>query len=138
MKVSFPIYPETTPVGEFEGRKVREFTDPFYFCVDDHKIIIPKGFQTDCSSVPRWPLFWLLFGDEGEIASYAHDYLYRIDSEPEVTKDMADEVFLKMMEFTNDPEEWWKQKVLYSAVCLFGSGSYHEKKVSHKFIKKGN
>lgn len=132
MKARFTKRPETTPVGEWEGRKVREFTEPFPFYFEGHLIIIPKGFQTDCASVPRWPFFWWLFADKGEIAAYCHDYLYRIDSDPEVSKYYADQVFYDMMAFTNDPKWSWQRKWMYAAVVEFGDDSYHKKYVMEK------
>ena len=132
LKVYFSIRPETTPVGGFQGRKVRKFTEDFIFFIDDKRVMIPKGFQTDCSSVPRLPLLWLIFGDEGEIAGYCHDYLYRIDSVPQVTKLYADDVFWAAMEFTKDPKRKWKRRWMYFAVVEFGAGSYHKKEVEDK------
>lgn len=132
MKARFTNRPETTPVGEWEGRKVREFTERFTFYFEGHMIVIPKGFQTDCASVPRAPFLWWLFGDEGEIAAYCHDYLYRIDSDPEVSKEYADEVFLNMMEFTQDPPQSWKRTLMFKAVSWFGASSYHRKRVEDK------
>jgi len=124
--------PETCPVGELDGRKVREFAEEFTFFFEGHMVVIPKGFQTDCASVPRWPFLWWLFGDEGEIAAYCHDYLYRIDSDPECSKEFADEVFLEMMLFTNDPDSAWRRNLMHFAVSKFGASSYHQKKVGDK------
>jgi hypothetical protein len=129
IRAYFSVRPETTPVGEIDGRKVREFTEPFTFFYEGHLITIPKGFQTDCASVPRLPLLWLCFGDEGEIAAYCHDYLYRIDSDPECSKFFADDVFYEMMKFTNDPDSAWKRELMLFAVSKFGASSYHKKKV---------
>ena len=39
-------------------------------------IIVPKGFKTDFSSVPRIPLAFWLFGAIGDEAGALHDYLY--------------------------------------------------------------
>jgi len=133
-KAGFSRRPETTPVGETQGRKVREFTEPWDFYFEGHLITIPKGFQTDCASVPRLPLIWWLFGDAGEIAAYCHDYLYRIDSDPEISKFYADEVFWEMMRFTNDPDSDWKRRLMYFAVCEFGQGSYHKRYVSDVLV----
>lgn len=132
IRAYFSVRPETTPVGEFEGRKVREFTEPFTFYYLGYLITIPKGFQTDCASVPRVPLLWWLFGDEGEIAAYCHDYLYRIDSVLFVPKYFADNCFLEMMKFTNDPDTEWKRTLMFKAVSWFGKGSYHKRKVGDK------
>jgi len=39
-------------------------------------IIVPKGFETDFSSVPRLPLAFWLFGAIGDEEGALHDYLY--------------------------------------------------------------
>ncbi|MEN6360020.1 MAG: DUF1353 domain-containing protein [Smithella sp.] len=137
MKIYFSARPETTPVGKWDGRNVREFTDPwpFHIIKDDGTWIscsIPKGFQVDGASVPHAPFVWYLFGDRGEIASYMHDYFYRKDSCPVVKKDIADSVFLAAMQFTNDPEWDVTKNMMYKAVVWFGEGSYHKKLVTDK------
>lgn len=61
-------------------------TDPFTIeedikveLSDGSSIFIPKGFNTDLSSSPRW--LWSLFPPIGDfiIASVVHDYLYSED-----------------------------------------------------------
>ncbi len=39
-------------------------------------IIVPKGFKTDFSSVPRIPFAYWFFGGIGDEAGALHDYLY--------------------------------------------------------------
>jgi hypothetical protein len=80
------------------------------------RLIVPKGFQTDFASIPEWLPRWL---DVGQPAAVVHDYLYQTH---EAERDMAD----AMYEEANaaDAEPWWKRRLLYWAVRLFGESAY--------------
>jgi hypothetical protein len=41
------------------------------------KITVPSGFDTDFASVPRVPVFYLLYANRGKRAATVHDFLYR-------------------------------------------------------------
>lgn len=86
-------------------------------------IHIPFDFITDFASVPRIALSYLLVGNTAHAAAIVHDYLYRKDSTPNVSKDIADSVFKEAMETTSIPK--WRQAVLYAGVRIGGSAAYH-------------
>jgi len=87
-------------------------------------------FETDFASVPRVPIVYTAWGDRAHREAVLHDYLYRVDSVPQVTFDQANKVFLEAMESTGKP--WWIRKCMYWGVCLGGQASYHKLKVRDK------
>lgn len=87
-------------------------------------IIVPSGFVTDFASVPRIALSYLLVGNTAHAAAIVHDYLYRKDSIPLVSKEKADAVFKEAMRTTKIP--LWRQKILYAGVRFGGSAYYHK------------
>ncbi len=97
----------------------------YYSELMDTTYTIPANFITDLASVPF--LFrWLLPPDgEYKYEAMLHDYLFRTP-EVEVTFDEANDVFLEAMEV--GIVAYWKEKVLYKAVCLFGESSFKERK----------
>lgn len=79
-------------------------------------IVVPEGFITDLSSVPRLPIVFLLFGDSLKAASVLHDYLYR--NQPTVPRELCDKIFLEAARVsTNSPK---KAYCMYLAVRAFG------------------
>jgi hypothetical protein len=90
-------------------------------------VTVPKGFETDFASVPRLPVIYTLFGDRAHRESVIHDYLYRIESIPEATKEQADLVFLEAMECRG--KSWFIRKCMYWGVCVGSASYYHKKKV---------
>lgn len=54
------------------------------------RITVPKGFETDLSSVPRLPFIYLLYANRGCKAAVVHDYLYRTGS---AIRSVCDAVF---------------------------------------------
>jgi hypothetical protein len=79
-------------------------------------IEVPAGFLTDFSSVPRIPLAYWLTGGKAKQASVVHDFLCETKL---VSRQMADEVFLEIMELTNVPV--WRQKVMWAGVRAYAS-----------------
>lgn len=97
------------------GRRVR-LTDPFIVRMNDGRTYsVPAGFETDFASVPR--MFWRVLPPWGKYspAAVLHDYLYgkRIG-----TRDIADKIFLEVMEMLNVPA--WKRYPMYWGVRAFG------------------
>ena len=74
-----------------------------------------EGFSTDFASVPR--VFWSVVGPIGKHtkASVIHDWLYYHNAGG---RKWADLVFLEAMEVSGTP--WWKRRLCYRAVRLFG------------------
>jgi hypothetical protein len=83
--------------------------------VAEQTITVPKGFETDFSSVPRLPLAYLLTGDTAHEAAVVHDFLY---VSKQTSKKIADDVFLEAMEESG--VSWWRRKVMWAAVSAFG------------------
>ncbi len=78
---------------------------------------IPKGFETDFASVPRF-LWWLVAPTDYPLlrASLLHDYLYRTSKRH--SREWADRVFVKLA--TEDGLPKWKAALVYLAVRVFG------------------
>ena len=93
---------------------------------------VPSGFLTDFASVPRVPIAYIFFGDRAHREAVIHDYLYRTDSKPSVTKHAADKVFLEAMK--DRGKSWFVRSSMYLGVCLGGSFSYHKRNVMDEFI----
>jgi hypothetical protein len=90
-------------------------------------VIVPEGFLTDFASVPRVPLFYWLLGDKAHHEAVIHDYLYRFDSVPVVSRADADEVFLEAMRCRK--KSVWVRWPMYMGVRMGGGAVYHKKKV---------
>lgn len=84
-------------------------------------IIVPRGFETDFSSVPRLPLAYLLAGDTAHEAAVVHDFLYV--TKP-VSKKIADNVFLEAMKESG--VSWWRRQLMWAAVAAFGGTAQPE------------
>lgn len=97
-------------------------------------ISVPRGFQTDFSSVPRVPVAYWFFGDRAHRESVIHDYLYRTDSLPMVQRHQADSVFYEAMNVRN--KGIFVRYPMFWGVRLGGRSSYHKRKVGDKLCKK--
>jgi hypothetical protein len=95
-------------------------------------IIVPSGFQTDFASVPRLPIIYFLYGDRAHRESVIHDYLYRTDSVPTVSKSLADNIFFEAMKARD--KAWFVRYPMKWGVCLGGFTAYHKRKVEDKLI----
>jgi hypothetical protein len=91
-------------------------------------IKVPKGFYTDFASVPRLPTIYALVGNIGHEAAVIHDYLYRIDSIPNLTKDTCDRIFYDAL--IESGIEEYKANMMYDGVAIGGESSYHQKMVA--------
>lgn len=113
-----------TKIGSRLWRVERSFT--YYLGSEENpsgKITVPKGFITDFASVPR--AFWWLFPPDGQYtqAAVLHDYLY---FKAFSSRKWADEIFYEAMGVLEVP--WWKRKLMYRAVRLFGWIPWRNKK----------
>ena len=93
----------------------------------DFTVTVPAGFYTDFASVPRLPVLYVSLGNTGHEAALVHDYLYRIDAEPNASKDTADRTFYDALVEMGLGER--HAAVMYDGVVIGGAGSYHKKKV---------
>ena len=93
-------------------------------------IIVPEGFETDFASVPRIPVFYILFGDRAHRESVIHDYLYRSDSFPSVSRGQADNVFLEAMRCRG--KRFFVRYAMYWGVRAGGWTAYHKRNVGDR------
>jgi hypothetical protein len=84
-------------------------------------IHVPSGFVTDLASVPvKW----------AHREAILHDAMYRIDFAPEVSRYIADRIFLEAMICRGKPA--WVFTGMFLGVRLFGFNSYHKKHMAWK------
>ena len=97
-----------------DGRTAR-IIEEYIIELNNDKIIIPVGFETDFASVPR--IFWFFIPPWGRysVPAVIHDFLYKTG---EVSRKKADKIFKKLMEELNiNP---FKINIIYSAVRIWG------------------
>jgi hypothetical protein len=97
-------------------------------------ITVPMGFQTDFASVPRVPIVYGFFGDRAHRESVIHDYLYRIDSNPIVSRKQADDVFYEAMKLRG--KSFLVRWCMWFGVRLGGWTGFHELMVDAIIIKE--
>lgn len=95
---------------------------------------VPAGFVTDFASVPRVPVAYLFWGGRTHREAVIHDYLYRIDSTPEVGFSIANSVFLEATKVRK--KKGWIRYPMYWGVVIGGWPSYHKKKVIDELWRK--
>jgi hypothetical protein len=110
MRISVEILPS--------GRRARLIV-PFIVDTSIGTITVPKGFETDFASVPRF--FWRIIPPWGKYspAAVVHDYLY---FNGECGKKKADQVFLELMKRLGVSS--WKRRVMFYAVSWFGGSAW--------------
>lgn len=79
------------------------------------RIVVPEGFETDFSSVPRGPLTWWIAGGVGDCSGTLHDFLYdhRLGG-----RQVADDVFLEALR--TEGVEGWRAGLMHWAVRRWG------------------
>lgn len=133
MKPGFLNTLQTEEIGDVGGRAIYRLLDDLVYQRDnEHLIIIPKGFQTDFASVPRVPIVFMLYGDRAHHESTLHDYLYRTNSIPIVTRAEADNYFKEAM--ISRGKSWGIYYPMYLGVRLGGGSAYHKLPVGHSFF----
>ena len=91
-------------------------------------VVVPAGFYTDFASVPRLPFVFTLWGDRAYHESVIHDYLYCIDSDPNVTESEANRVFKEAMMAQGKSAMVYEP--MYAGVCIGGFTAYHKRHVA--------
>lgn len=117
-KFSDPL--TVTKVGGGRWRVAESFTfTPAKFA----PVKVPKGFETDFASVPRY--LWAFFPPDGQYsqAAVTHDFLYQKMKDltwvgPKRSRKECDQIFLEAMKELGVGV--WKRQVMYRAVRLFG------------------
>lgn len=113
------------------------------------EIIIPSGFCCDFESVPRLPIVYMCLGHTSFRGGAVHDYLYRRDCEPMVTRAQADAIYREIsvisavqyiLESGKEPTAIQMARIYSQAwskllgVRIGGAGSYHKKTVAWRPI----
>jgi hypothetical protein len=88
-----------------------------------HKLVVPRGYETDLASVPRVPGIYWRYGNTAVLPSIVHDYLYEFDPFGWGRK-VADQVFLEAMRAERDPRAAASRWVMYQAVRVGGWRSW--------------
>ena len=88
---------------------------------------VPRGFETDLSSVPRVPFVYWWWGGKAHREGVLHDYLYRKNSTPIVKFSVANSIFLEAMVSRGKP--FYIRHPMYTGVVVGGWPSYHKKLV---------
>jgi hypothetical protein len=88
---------------------------------------VPRGFETDLSSVPRLPFLYWFWGSKAHREGVLHDYLFRKDSIPTVKFSVANKIFLEAMVSRGKP--FYVRHPMYAGVVAGGYWSYHKKLV---------
>ena len=131
MKAEFltDLYVELEPFGDDE---IWIVTKPLIYnsFLLDKQIVIRPGFETDLSSVPRIPFVFWFWGSRAHREGVLHDYLYRSNSNPNVSFSKANRVFLEAMKSRGKP--WNVRYPMYYGVCVGGFPSYHKRIVGAK------
>lgn len=112
------------PVLNGSGRQIYILLSVFSYASDVARkfikvIDVPKGFETDLASVPRWPIVFLMDGETSQEPAVIHDYLYATGLLP---RKLCDEVLLESMTLTGVP--WWRKYSIYWGVRLGGASHY--------------
>ena len=96
----------------------------FIISYGQNRHVIPAGFVTDLSSIPRfmWRLYPPSFPYSRE-ASIPHDYIYRLGWK-EYSKEYADQMFRDIMLYQGaSSRDAWK---FHKAVSWFGKGGWNK------------
>lgn len=104
----------------FGSRQMWRLADDFWFelrlasDVPAWRVTVPRGFETDLASIPRflWPIFPPL--GPWNKAAVLHDFLYSI---PGCSSFLADSLFREAMASLGVPI--WRRVVMYYAVRLY-------------------
>lgn len=104
---------------------------PLVFWSEEFGLIeAPVDFETDFASVPRVPIAYRIWGDRAHREAVLHDYVFRIDSKPNLSFMDCNKLFLEAMKSRG--VSWFIRYPMFLGVCACGIFSYHKKKVMDK------
>ena len=118
-------------VCENETRCIWELLAPLEYEGYGYFVSVPVGFQTDFASIPRDYILWRRFGGRFNMEAVVHDYVYRKDSVPLLTKDEADRLLWQTLMESGTYSRIFCNLV-YDGVHLGGDSSYHKLNVGDK------
>jgi len=112
-------------IGRFVGKGEWEMLKPFQYNSKKYGVIkIPVGFLVNGASFPKavYSIMGSPWGGKFAKPSVIHDFLYF----KKTNRKRSDLVFLEGMKVCKVP--YWKRKVMYYALRLFGFISFNNKK----------
>lgn len=114
---------------EIPDSKIIRLTAPFayYSPILSRLITVPAGFECDRESIPRIPFVYMFLGNSSAEAGVIHDYLYRVDSEPIVSRSIADDIYYEASCLDGNYRVQAYAKWL--GVRIGGAPSYHKRSV---------
>jgi hypothetical protein len=127
-----------------KGRPIYELLSDLVYHSDRYgERVMKKSRRTNLCSTPRFPVVYLIAGEEDEEASAMHDDVYDLHDIPKVDADL---LFLEMMAAPKVVEVQkitpaWKRRMKYEGVARFGQSSWDEPTTiwqpSQEFITAG-
>ena len=122
MKIT-DLHIEGTFHGEHLGGDEWRLDEPITFAwTEDGAVkgqVVPKGYLTDRSSIPRRLRGIVQKDGPHNRASILHDWLYEHRSVPRADADRLFKAFMKY-----DATGWWRRNLIWSAVRVFGGAIY--------------
>lgn len=110
---------------EIAGTRFVRLAEPFVYQSDVLKktVKVPKGFICDLESIARWPLVYWILGRSSDEAGVIHDYLYRKNSIPVVSRRLADAIYneASKIDKCDRIRSWMK----WLGVRVGGRSAYH-------------
>lgn len=121
LNVSMQVAADGTDLKNRDGAQLWVLEEDFIYSSDvlGGVVIVPAGFVTDFSSVPRLPLVHMVLADMAQRAAVVHDYLY---STAVYTRKQADDVLMEAMTISGIP--WAKRQAIYLGVRVGGASHY--------------
>lgn len=113
------------------GKGLWRLDQPLMYQCDelDCVIAVPAGFVCDLESIGRWLTIWyILLAHTADRAGVVHDYLYRKDSVPEVSRKKADAVYREASLAADNHK--WQAYSKWLGVRAGGRWSYHKKSIN--------
>ena len=121
LKLGWHMTPRTlVKIRRIGHKKYELLEDLVVFIAPGTPIVTPKGFVTDCASVPRL-LWWFIAPDDEGIAipAIVHDLLCRTGW---VKRYVADGIFYQLMQFRRFKRAFWAFLAVFLAGFVTGSG----------------
>lgn len=137
-EVKFIGYLETREMGNKVFELISDFEVNIMINGNWFRCLVPKGFLTDFTSVPRAPLAYTLFGGKYNRSGVIHDALYSTwheiklfnittGIELEADKSMADNILRKAL--ISEGANSLTAYLMYQGVNLFGGLYFKKSKV---------
>lgn len=109
------------PLQNKMGRQLYMLDAPFGYQSDiaGTDFVVPEGFVTDLSSIPRLPFIYVLLNGGGDMPAVIHDYLYNTGN---LSRKLSDAVLREACITIGLPR--WKVEAIYLGVRVGGSNNY--------------